>query len=327
MSACGCVGGYLSRRDSTVTYLKTITFLGGHPLIYKPSKRYAVGFTVFFSISVGPAFAVDVLPSGQLQVQADYSSEESNAGAHWRLTTPNSHVGLTAVEQSELGTFVGVWQVGVNPITDDETQATLVPQDAYLNWRRDIFSIYGGRLPSLEQVMLIDLTENQHSRESNGLAIGTYVSQTENEALRVDIASGESFVVSAQWLLDESDELSWRTGAVLRTPEGTASLTIRRDPGQDIVWGNQLTVLMGDWSIAGALLYDNDEILAWDLVAQANLQTLIGFLSYNVLADQQGQWAVGLKQPFSEALLGFSEITWHREDDSWSWSTGVRMTF
>lgn len=274
-----------------------------------------------------PAYAVDVMPSGQLQVQADYSSEESNLPAKWRLSTPNSHVGLAAIEESELGTFIGVWQVGVNPITDDDAQATLVPQDAYLNWRRDIFSLYAGRLPSLEQVMLVDLTENQHSRLSNGLAVGTEVNETENESMRIDFASGESFVVSAQWLLDDSEELSWRTGAVLRTPEGTASLTIRSDPGQDVVWGNQLTLLMGDWSLAGALLYDNDEVLAWDVVAQTNLQTLVGFLSYNVLSDQQGQWAIGLKQSFSEALLGFSEITWHREQDGWSWSTGLRMTF
>lgn len=272
------------------------------------------------------AHAAEVSPSGQLQFQGDYLDRPLADGSHWLLAMPESRFGVTAAEPLGSSALIGLWQVAIDPLAEDDA-VVLRQHQAYLNWRQGVVSVRGGRLATVEQAFLIELSPSLLSRSQKGLAVGGLVQASENRALRVDFASGETFMVTSQWVIDETQpDTQWSAATVVRTPEGVIALTYRNVPNGSPIWGNLVTWNLGSSALSGLWLYQ-DELLAWDVSARSQGQSTQTFVGYRVQGADAGRWSAGLQQGLSESVTGFSEIYWLPTDQDWLWSTGFQIRF
>jgi hypothetical protein len=274
--------------------------------------------------------AAEVQPSGQLQFQGNYFDTPLAEGSHWQVAMPDGRFGVTAAEPLAASALIGHWQVAIDPLAEGD-EVVLRPHQAYLNWRRGIVSLWGGRLATVEQTFLVDLSSNLVSQSQKGLAVGSVVDSlmtpSENKAIRVDLASGDALVVTSQWVIDdEQPDAQWSGATVLRTPEGVIALTVRNVPNRSPIWGNLIQWNMGNAVFSGVWLY-RDELLAWDFSARSQRQSLQTFVAYRVLGDEEGRWSVGIQQAASESMTGFSEVYWLPAGQGWQWSTGFQIRF
>jgi hypothetical protein len=272
------------------------------------------------------ASALEAVPRGNIQIQASYAEPEIGEDAQWSVDMPNTYIGLTAVEQLSSSSIVAHLQFGLDPLSQDE-QATFEQQDAYLNWNQGVVSLWAGRLPSLETVYLEDLYSGAYSLPSKGLFIASEYPALENQAVRLDVLSGEYLVFSGQWLFDESESgLEWSTAAALNTPEGSISIVYRKTEDDSGVWGNQITWESRTSSVSAVWMFQ-DGVIAWNVEGRAKVQTFETFLSYGANKDKQRQYILGLQQPLSEAITNFTELSWQPDTELWQWSTGFNVSF
>jgi len=284
------------------------------------------GLIIVPLLCAAPIQAAEVKPSGQLQFQGDYLDSPLADGSHWQLAMPDGRFGVTVAEPLATSALIGRWQVAIDPLAEDD-EVELRQHQAYLNWRKGIVSLWGGRLATVEQTFLVDLSSNLMSQSQKGLAVGSLITPSENKAIRVDLASGDAIVVTSQWVIDDSlPGTQWSGATVLRTAEGVIAVTVRNVPNKSAIWGNLIQWTMGNAVLSGVWLYQ-DELLAWDLSARSQTQSLQSFVAYRVLGEDEGRWSVGIHQATSESVTGFSEVYWLPADQGWQWSTGFQMKF
>ncbi len=277
-------------------------------------------------LCAAPSQAAEVKPSGQLQLQGNYMDTPLADGSHWQVAMPDGRFGVTVAEPLATSALIGHWQVIIDPLAEDD-EVVLRQHQAYLNWRKGIFSLWGGRLATVEQAFLVDLSPSLLSQAQKGLSVGSLVTQSENKAIRVDMASGDAIVVTGQWVIDESlPGTQWSAATVLRTPEGVVALTYRNVPDESPIWGNLISWNVGSAAFSGVWLYQ-DELLAWDISARSQTKSVQSFVGYRVLGDDEGRWSVGLQQSASESVTGFSEVYWLPAGQSWQWSSGFQIKF
>ena len=285
-----------------------------------------MGAILAILLPASQVLAAQVSPSGQLQFQGDYFDRPLADGSHWQLAMPQSRVGVTAAEPLGRSALIGLWQVAIDPLAENDA-VVLRQHQAYLNWRQGAVSVRGGRLATVEQAFLIELAPSLLSRSQKGLAVGGLVQTSENRALRVDVASGETFRVTSQWVIDETQpDPQWSAATVVRTPEGVIAVTYRNVPNASPIWGNLVTWNLGSSALSGLWLYQ-DELLAWDLSARSQGQSTQTFVGYRVLGSDAGRWSAGLQQSLSESVTGFSELYWLPTNQDWLWSTGFQIKF
>jgi hypothetical protein len=272
------------------------------------------------------AMAVDAVPRGNIQVQGSYSEAEIGDDARWSVEMPNTYIGLTAVEQLSSSSIVAHLQFGLDPLSQED-QVVFEQQDAYLNWNQGVVSLWAGRLPSLETVYLEDLYSGAYSIPSKGLFIASEYSALENQAVRVDVLSGEYLVFSGQWLLTGSEqETQWSTAAALNTPEGSISIVYRKAQDDSGIWGNQITWESSTSAVSAVWMFQ-DGVVAWNVEGRAKVQTFEAFLSYGADQEDQRQYVLGVQQPLSEVITNFSELSWQPDTEFWQWSTGFNVSF
>jgi len=294
-------------------------------VVLRPALLQGVSLAAVSLLVVSNVQAIEVTPRGQIQLQANYLEPKLANGKHWALSMPDNSFGVMAAEQLSNSILIGHWQVGIDPLASGET-AVLTQEQAYLNWRQGIMGLWAGRLPSVEQAFLVDLTNNHLALPNKGLAIGDLVALSENNAVRLDISSGDYLVFTGQWIIDDTEEdIELSAATVVRSPEGTISLTYRKPPGEEALWGNQITWDVGSTSLSAVWMYQ-EEILGWDITARSKMQKVHSFVSYSVKGDE-ARWSVGVQQQLSEAVTNYSEIIWWPDDSGWQWSTGFQMKF
>lgn len=272
---------------------------------------------------VSTGWSMEVTPVGQFQVQADYDSTASGDDADWGLSAPRTELGLDVVETTSTRGFRGVFRIGLSSLESPDAELL----ESYIQGWQGGFTFYAGRLPTLEQVYLVENTPRFMGFSGGGLVSANQVSQFDDEAIRFDYAASENISSSFQWArASDSDDVEWRSSVLLSTPEGSTSITVRSDNDNAWVWGNQITYLAGDWSLSTVLLYQ-DELLSWDVIAQAQLPQLKTTIAYGVDENDDGRWALGLQYGFADQVTGFSEVAWRTALSGFDWATGLRMAF
>lgn len=270
--------------------------------------------------------ALETVPRGQLKIQANYNEPALANDARWRMQMPETWLGLTAAETINTSVFVGHVQFGFDPLADDPS-VSFVAEQAYVSWNQNAFSLWGGRLPTLEQVYLEDLYSGLLSLPDSGLGAADRYNDSENNAVRLDYRSGDYLVFSTQWQIDETnDDLLWHSAGAVQTNEGSVSLTYRKDGDADAIWGNQITWLTGNTAVSGAWVAQ-DGIQEWDAEVRFNSATVQYFVGYGQDANNDQRWAAGIHQGLSEAMTSYSEVIWWPEIETWQWNTGFQLAF
>lgn len=271
------------------------------------------------------ALAVDSTATGQLTTQIEYDSESEEASS-WSLTVPNSYVGVTAGEELDSGAIYGHIRVGADDdLTDEDTDIEI--QQAYVSWVLSSYAVWAGQLPSLETSYLTDNAPTLRSVAQNGLASAGYYDAYETNAAQVDFSVDENSTLSAQFVLDETeDDMEYALAYSMSSDEGSVSVTFRDAPDEDAVWGLQFSY-DGGTSIVSATWIYQDELAAWDYAIQADLTTMMLTLSYANDVDDNKRWAFGGEIALSDDSVAYSELQRWTELDQWVWATGLQISF
>ncbi|TCS41665.1 hypothetical protein [Reinekea marinisedimentorum] len=271
------------------------------------------------------AMAADSTATGQLTAQIEYDSESEEASS-WSLTVPNSYVGVTAGEELDSGAIYGHLRVGSDDdLTDDETDIEI--QQAYVSLVMSSYAIWAGRLPSLEEVYLTANAPTQRSVAQNGLASAGYYDAYETNAAQLDFSLDGNATLSAQFVLDESEEdMEYGLAYSMTTDEGSASVTFRDAPDEDAVWGLQFSYDGGTSIISATWIYQ-DELAAWDYAIQADLTSMLLTLRYANDIDDNKRWVVGGEIELSDDSVAYSELQRWTETEQWIWATGLQVSF
>lgn len=300
----------------------------------------------------GLAWGAESRVTGQLQVQGAYLEPALDGEGRWYLQAPNSWLGLQVLESVSGSQYRGVLEVDLDPLSVDEP---VTGRQMFLEWRQPLYSIRGGRLRSLEQVLLADPIDQMHGfggakpttahQFTDALAIGSVAIDNssahndlglEQPSIEFTASNGELMYVSGQWTFEDKNTASslqqWAVAAGLDTPEGSVALTYRRNDAFDAgLFGSSILWQSDGLQLGGSALY-RDELVAWDLVGAYQAGTVISKLSYGRdeqtdSSDEASYWAFGIDQLFSDAMLNYSEIRWQPEPEQWRWMTGFRLTF
>lgn len=271
------------------------------------------------------SMAVDTTPTGQLNAQLAYDSETDEESS-WSLAVPDSYVGVTVGDELNSGVLYGHVRAGSEAdFTDEDTDIEI--QQAYVRWVTDQYDIWAGQLPTLEESYITDYAVTQHSLSQNGLAVARYFDASEDNAVRVEYAIGTASQLSAQFIIDESEEdVELSMAYLLKSEEGEFALTYRKVPDEDAVWGSLISWDSGTAVMSAAWLYQ-DELVAWDYAVQADLTTFDAYLSYSSDEDDDSRWGIGGQYLLSDYSTLYSEVSIYTEDDDWAWASGLQITF
>lgn len=284
------------------------------------------GFGVGLLLAASYGYAVDVRPSAELQVQAEYVNLGAVDSGDWSVQLPVSRFGVSATEALDSGRFDGRLSFEADTGTDSSVQLTR--RFAYLTWRQGVMNLWAGQLPSLEYSYLQSPFNGLYSLQSKGIGLSDRYSVSENQAVRVEAASGEYIVLASQWILEkDQSELPWQAAGIIQTPEGHISLTYRKPPGESVFWGSQITWI-GQQTELSAVWGYQDEFLEWDTFLTYKSESLKVTAGYGKRPDDATRWSLGIYQPLSQAITSYSElIFWSGNSDDWHWNTGFNMTF
>jgi hypothetical protein len=288
----------------------------------KITNTFAV--TVLFIVPIS-ALAVESTTTGQLSAQINYDSETDEESS-WSITVPNSYFGITAGEELDSGVVYGHFRVGSDDdITDEDTELEI--QQAYVNWVLSSYAISAGRLATLEEVYLTSNALTQRSVARNGLASADYYDAYETNAAQLDFSVDDSSTLSAQFVMDESeDDMEYSLAYSLSSDEGVASVLYHDEPDEDAFWGLQVSY-DGGTSIVSATWIYQDELKAWDYGLEAELTTMSLILRYSNDVDENKRWVIGGDFPLSDNSSIYSELQRWTEEEEWIWATGLQIIF
>jgi len=288
-------------------------------------KKFAVGLLILIGFA-STVSAIEALPRGQLQLQATYFDPAIGDDARWALAMPNNFVGVTAVENLTSSTLMGHWQVGIDPLSTD-ADVVLKPQLAFLSWRQGIVNLWGGRLPSLERVYLEESYSGHLSLQNKGLVASQFYDPSELKAVRLDATSGDYLVFTGQWIIDEnSQDLAWSAATAIQAPEGSLSLTYRKNGDTAALWGSHVSWQSGNVVLSGVWVYQ-EELLGWDMEARFLSQGVESFVGFSQDDNKQNRWSIGVHQILSSAVTNYSEIVRWSQSKQWQWTTGFQIKF
>lgn len=271
------------------------------------------------------AYGVEVQPTADLQVQAQYLKTTAEDSGDWSVQMPHSEFGVSAVEMIDGGRFSG--RLSFLAETSPNSSVTLSQRLAFLSWQQGFISLSAGQLPTLEYSYLESGFEGLYSLPSRGIGLSQHYAENEQQAVRVEARSGDYLVWAGQWVLAEGQgELPWHTAGALQTPEGHIALTYRKAPGEPAFWGNEIT-WKGAEAELSAIWGFQEELLEWDLFVSFQPQALRTTVGYGASGDDASRWSLGLYQILSPAVTSYSELIRWTESDDWHWSAGFNMTF
>ncbi|MHA7881437.1 MAG: hypothetical protein ACX931_16725 [Saccharospirillum sp.] len=268
--------------------------------------------------------------SGNMQVQAAYGAESSDASERWSVATPNTWLGIEVTETLPASRFKGVWQFELDALAEVPEART---RQMYLEWQQPLYQVRAGRMATLEQTYLLDPVTILNGLQGGGTAGGNHTEAFAARAFQVDVSDGETAFAALELGLDEpGDDVSirqWALAGGLDTPEGQLVFSYRSNEDADEagLWGLGINWFQDSLALGVSYLYQS-ETLAWDLSGRYQAGSVVSKLAYgrDAIADA-GYWSLGFDQRFTPALRHYTELRWQVEEDLWRFQTGFRLSF
>lgn len=288
-------------------------------------KRSNLCWTALLAVTPVVVQAADSRLTGQMQVQGNYLEIDGEDGK-WSLATPNSWLGIEAVEEIGATRYLGVAQAEVDPLAD-----TAAVRQFYLELEQSLFQVRAGRVATLEYQHLAEPVNLMQGTGANSSAVGQFVDSFADRLLQLDLSSREAGFFSAEWQLKEVDDSStlaaWTVVTGLYTAEGQASLSYHQDEVQDAGrFGVSLRWEDGPWALSAAYLFQEDP-LAWDIGLDYQSGQVVSKFAYGQdETDSAGDyWTLGFEQLHSVSVSNFFELRWQPEDDSLLGQVGFQL--